>query len=154
MNPPDGSKAVRLVDHVEGQCRAIISYEDQDIGKAMYCGHPTVIRITEYGREVATSWCPYHRSIYIRTDFRRDQPLRPPPKKVFKLDGMRMPWRDPKYMSIIAAGEKYFGCAASKAYALSKSGDIPTIKVSGRPVVVIADIEKIMAEKKAAAASA
>jgi len=143
---------VKLTDHRTGMCHAIIG-EVVRGEVATCCGEPTVSVITLTGREVESPWCAYHRALYVRTDFRRDKPLRPPPKKVFKVEGMRMPWCDPtKYMSVVAAGRKYFDCANSKAYALAREGTIPTIKVSGRPVVVIAEMDRLMADREKAAA--
>jgi hypothetical protein len=63
--PPDGSRAVRLQDHKEGQCRAILEYENNELGRAIYCGEAVFTNLQQ-GRTVATSWCPYHRSRYIQ----------------------------------------------------------------------------------------
>ncbi len=52
MKKPDGSKKVLLVDHTEGQCRAIVGFKDGDPGAAFMCGEP-VLR---------GSWCAYHHS--------------------------------------------------------------------------------------------
>ncbi len=56
MNEPDDVKKVLLVDHIEGQCRAIIGFKDEDPRAAFMCGEPVYQRP---GRK-PSSWCAYH----------------------------------------------------------------------------------------------
>jgi hypothetical protein len=60
---PDGSKAVLLKDAPDGVCKAIIGYVGGEASMAVYCGEPAIIT-RRNGREVHTSWCSYHASIY------------------------------------------------------------------------------------------
>ncbi|WP_141342990.1 MULTISPECIES: hypothetical protein [Bradyrhizobium] len=56
MKEPDGAKQVLLVDHVEGQCRAIVGFKDDDPRSAYMCGEPVYQR---RGKK-QSSWCAYH----------------------------------------------------------------------------------------------
>lgn len=40
MKKPDGAKNVLLVDHTEGQCRAIVGFKDKDSRSPYMCGEP------------------------------------------------------------------------------------------------------------------
>lgn len=52
---PDGSKKVLLVEHTEGQCRAIVGFKDGDPTAAYMCGEPVLRRPRK-----DSSWCAYH----------------------------------------------------------------------------------------------
>ncbi|MCC8954656.1 hypothetical protein H8B02_14795 [Bradyrhizobium sp. Pear77] len=40
MKEPDGVKKILLIDHIEGQCRAIVGFKDGDPRSAYMCGEP------------------------------------------------------------------------------------------------------------------
>ncbi|WOH63824.1 hypothetical protein [Bradyrhizobium sp. BWA-3-5] len=56
MKKPDGSKKILLVNHTEGQCRAIVGFENGDPTVPYMCGEPVLRR----QRSKMSSWCPYH----------------------------------------------------------------------------------------------
>lgn len=56
MKNPDGSKKVLLVDHVEGQCRAIIGFKNGEPGAPYMCGEP----VLRGPHTKMSSWCSYH----------------------------------------------------------------------------------------------
>lgn len=58
MRGPDGSNRVLLVDHREGQCRAIVGFKNGDPGTAYMCGEPVMTG----SRQKLSSWCAYHYS--------------------------------------------------------------------------------------------
>lgn len=43
MKKPDGAKNVLLVDHTEGQCRAIVGFKDKDSRSPYMCSEPALI---------------------------------------------------------------------------------------------------------------
>lgn len=159
LTAPSTDKAVLITLHQEGQCRAILDYQNGELGRAMYCGHPTFTKITSGGK-VSTSWCPYHFSIYTR----RPRPEPRAPSTASPESGRRPrggfskpdPKLDPtKYLPIIEAG-KLLGYGANRSYQASKSGEIPTKRFgpNRKVVVAIADIRKMLEQRdKAKAAS-
>ena len=62
-----GSNAVPLLESKDGQCKAIIRYEDGDLAKAIYCGDPTPIKFVK-GRISHNAWCSYHHGVYTQAD--------------------------------------------------------------------------------------
>jgi endogenous inhibitor of DNA gyrase (YacG/DUF329 family) len=66
----------------------VIDYLDGTLGTAIYCNHTVVVR-TISGRQVSSSWCPYHFRRYIqdpskpraRSEYRKKKPpmVRPKP---------------------------------------------------------------------------
>jgi hypothetical protein len=156
LTAPSTDKAVLLTEHQEGQCRAILDYQNGELGRAVYCGHPTVTKITNGGR-VQTSWCPFHFDLYTRppgVEPRAPSTASPEsgrrPRGGFSRPAPKL---DPtKYLTIIEAG-KLLGYGAHRSYQASKSGEIPTKRFgpNRRVVVAIADIEKMLAEKAKAA---
>jgi hypothetical protein len=57
------SNAVLLKQSQEGQCKAVLGYIRGRCEDAVYCGEPT-IAVIRNGREVQSSWCKHHHSIY------------------------------------------------------------------------------------------
>lgn len=58
MKEPDGVKKVLLIDHMEGQCRAIVGFKDGDPRSPYMCGEPVYQRP---GKK-QSSWCAYHHA--------------------------------------------------------------------------------------------
>ncbi|MHC2440169.1 hypothetical protein [Bradyrhizobium sp. USDA 4451] len=56
MKEPDGVNKVLLIDHIEGQCRAIIGFKDGDARAAYMCGEP----VCQRPGKKQSSWCAYH----------------------------------------------------------------------------------------------
>lgn len=56
MKKPDGARKVLLIDHTEGQCRAIVGFKDEDEREAYMCGEPV---LRKPGKKIS-SWCAYH----------------------------------------------------------------------------------------------
>lgn len=56
MKEPDGVKKVLLIDHIEGQCRAIVGFKDGDPRSAYMCGEP----VCQRPGKKQSSWCTYH----------------------------------------------------------------------------------------------
>jgi hypothetical protein len=54
------------------------------------------------------------------------------------------PKTQPKTMSIPEAGKLYFGLARTASYAAAQRGEIPTIRIGGRVLVVVAAIERML----------
>jgi hypothetical protein len=63
--PPDGGKAVLLKHSKDGQCKAILGYIGGRAEDALYCGEDCASHTTSAGRVIPTSYCPYHKSIYM-----------------------------------------------------------------------------------------
>lgn len=63
--PPDGSKATLLKHSKDGTCKAIIGYVGGKLENAVYCGEDCVPHYTSTGRQVPTSWCGFHKAIYM-----------------------------------------------------------------------------------------
>lgn len=61
----DGSGSVPFIEIRDGQCKAIIAYQDGQLSKAVCCGRKTR-RVVIRGRVRAKSWCDDHEAIYIR----------------------------------------------------------------------------------------
>jgi hypothetical protein len=55
IKAPVVSSRVSLIEARDGQCRAIVGYEDNLLAKAICCGSETI---------PSSSWCDFHRSIY------------------------------------------------------------------------------------------
>ena len=53
--------AVSLLEHREGQCRAIISYQNDLVERAVVCGEPVVDKL-DGGK---SSWCDFHHARYM-----------------------------------------------------------------------------------------
>lgn len=62
-----GSNAVLLTQSKDGQCRAIIGYENGELGRAIICGDPTPAKLIR-GRYVTGSWCAHHNELYTQED--------------------------------------------------------------------------------------
>lgn len=65
-----GSNAILLTQSRDGQCRAIIGYEDGELAKAIICGDPTPVKLRR-GRYVTSSWCVHHNELYTQEDHPR-----------------------------------------------------------------------------------
>lgn len=66
---PEGSNLIPFLETRDGQCKAILAYQDGDPAKALCCGVRTRRRIKGH-KVVATSWCDYHMRIYVREEQR------------------------------------------------------------------------------------
>lgn len=64
---PTGSNAILLTQSRDGQCRAIIGYENGELAKAIICGDPTPAKLRR-GRYVNSSWCAHHNELYTQED--------------------------------------------------------------------------------------
>jgi len=62
-----GTNAVLLTQSRDGQCRAIIGYDNGELGRAIICGDPTPAKLVK-GRYVTGSWCAYHNELYTQED--------------------------------------------------------------------------------------
>lgn len=62
-----GSTAILLSQSRDGQCRAIIDYENGELAKAIICGAPTPVKLRR-GRYVTSSWCQHHNELYTIED--------------------------------------------------------------------------------------
>jgi hypothetical protein len=62
------------------------------------------------------------------------------------------PAPDRKTMSVPEAGRFYFGLGVTASYQAAARGEIPTIRIGGRVLAVVAGLEKMLAEACAAAA--
>ncbi|WP_375784741.1 hypothetical protein ACE10Z_34290 [Bradyrhizobium sp. Pha-3] len=58
MKEPEGVKKVLLIDHIEGQCRAIVGFKDGDARAAYMCGEP----VYQKPGKKPSSWCAYHHA--------------------------------------------------------------------------------------------
>jgi hypothetical protein len=139
MQPPDGSKAVLLTEHREGQCRDIIGY--QDSLKAMMCGEPVVRRRDGH---TPSSWCAYHHARYITRRFVRESNRAPtinlwPEKKQSEYDAL-------KYMTLTEASQRY-RIPAPTLRSARASGAVASQLVKGRAIVAIADVERLAAKR-------
>lgn len=61
------SKAILLTKSEDGQCRAIVGYENGELGKAIVCGKPTPFKVRR-GRLIRISWCQNHYELYTQED--------------------------------------------------------------------------------------
>ena len=64
---PTGSNAILLSESRDGQCRAIIDYENGEIAKAIICGNPTPLKLRR-GKLIRISWCAHHNELYTLED--------------------------------------------------------------------------------------
>jgi hypothetical protein len=64
---PTGSNAILLTKSRDGQCRAIIGYENGELAKAIICGDPAAFKFRR-GRYVNSSWCAHHNELYTQED--------------------------------------------------------------------------------------
>lgn len=62
---PDENQATLLKHSKDGYCKAIIGYVGGKLEDAVYCHVKVAIVKDKYGHDMDSSWCPYHRSIYI-----------------------------------------------------------------------------------------
>lgn len=67
MPASPGQNAVPLLESRDGQCKAIIGYENGELSKAIYCGDPTTETYYK-GQLVTGSWCAHHHDIYTQPD--------------------------------------------------------------------------------------
>jgi hypothetical protein len=51
-------------------------------------------------------------------------------------------------MSVPAAGKKYFGLSRNASYGAARRGEIPTITIGRRIYVVVAALERMLAEPR------
>jgi hypothetical protein len=51
---------VLLTNHQKGQCRAVIDYENGELGKAIMCGEATTLKLDG----TRSSWCAHHHELY------------------------------------------------------------------------------------------
>jgi hypothetical protein len=54
--------AVPILDHREGQCRAIIGYENDDASKALMCGEACVLN----ANKKLSSYCAHHFKLHFQ----------------------------------------------------------------------------------------
>lgn len=59
--------AVPFLEIRDGQCKAILAYQDGQLSKAMCCGRKTR-RVVIRGKVRAKSWCDEHEAIYTQED--------------------------------------------------------------------------------------
>lgn len=64
---PTASNAILLSESQDGQCRAIIDYENGEISKAIICGEPTPLKLRR-GKLIRGSWCQHHNELYTIED--------------------------------------------------------------------------------------
>lgn len=64
---PTGSNAILLSQSRDGECKAIIGYEDGDLSKAIVCGEQTPWRFKR-GKYYRSSWCQHHHELYTQED--------------------------------------------------------------------------------------
>jgi hypothetical protein len=153
LTAPSTDAAVSLRDARAHQCRAIIEYQGE-LGRPLFCGHPTVTKIVD-GRAVPTSWCSHHRKIYVREPgevaTERRFKKASPPKAIKKASRQFDP---ATMMSIPEAGHRLFNIGASASFAAVKAGTIPVVRIQNRrPVVMIATVEKMLADREKAKAT-
>ncbi|WP_342723669.1 hypothetical protein AAFG07_31745 [Bradyrhizobium sp. B097] len=67
MKEPDDVKKVLLIDHIEGQCRAIVGFKDGDPRAAYMCGEP----VYQKPGKKQSSWCAYHHAQMHATEQNR-----------------------------------------------------------------------------------
>jgi hypothetical protein len=65
IESPGEDCSVLMKDSKDGQCKAIIKYQDGLLENAVYCGKPTPPSITREGRPMKSSWCDHHKSRYF-----------------------------------------------------------------------------------------
>ena len=58
--------------------------------------------------------------------------------------------KDPKTMSVPAAGKEYFNLGKNASYDAAKRGEIPVIKIGFRLRVPVVALERMLAEARAA----
>jgi hypothetical protein len=67
VSNPTGSNAILLTDSRDGQCRAIVGYENGELSKAIICGDPTPLKLRR-GKYIRISWCAHHNDLYTQED--------------------------------------------------------------------------------------
>jgi len=157
---PDGSKAILLTERREGQCRAIV-VEATEHQRAFQCGESVVPR----GDGVLGSWCAYHRDLYV-------QPWPPRPIGTKKPDGRRHNGKnmqkllqskrataktkppatrpaevDTTKFILLTDAAKTLGRPTATLHTWAQTGKIARIKIAGRTLFRIADIEQMVANK-------
>lgn len=70
MPEPDGSKRMLLTQTNEGNCKAIIGYQNGLLAEAICCGHPTPW-VQNKNKLMRSPWCEYHRGLYIQKEPRK-----------------------------------------------------------------------------------
>jgi len=64
VRTPNHHKKVRLTETKEGDCRAIIDYEDNLLANAVCCGEEAVWVQNNSGVTKRSAWCAYHHERY------------------------------------------------------------------------------------------
>lgn len=64
---PLPSHAVPFMEIRDGQCKAILGYQDGQLSKAVCCGSKTQ-RVVIRGKVRAKAWCNEHEAIYTQED--------------------------------------------------------------------------------------